>query len=78
MSFQEGLEAQEKVQGPEEADQQTDDLLAQEAEDAKEANKKVDAEPDVKTGDDAIEDLADIEKVVAEVVKELGNDFDTD
>ena len=70
--------SEDQVEGPEEADQQKEDILAQEEEDAKEANQKVDADPDVKTGKDAIEDLADIDKVVAEVVKELGNDFDTE
>ncbi len=70
--------AEEQIQGPEESDMEKEDLLAKEEEDAKEANKKVEADPDVKTGKDAIEDLADIDKVVAEVVKELGDDFDTE
>ena len=34
--------------------------------------------PEVKTEKEAIEDLADVDKVVAEVVKELGSEFDTE
>jgi hypothetical protein len=54
------------------------DEVKKEDEEAKEALEPVEEMPEVKTEKEAIEDLADVDKVVAEVVKELGSEFDTD
>jgi hypothetical protein len=54
------------------------DEVKKEDEEAKEALEPVEEMPEVKTEKEAIEDLADVDIVVAEVVKELGSEFDTD
>ena len=46
-------------------------------EEAKEALEPVE-QPEVKTEKEAIDDLADIDKVVDELVKDLGDDFDSE
>jgi len=53
------------------------DEVKKDDEEAKEALEPVE-QPEVKTEKEAIEDLADIDKVVDEVVQELGDEFATD
>ena len=55
-----------------------EDGVKQEDEEAKEALKPVEEMPEVKTDKEAIEDLADIDKVVDDIVTELGDDFKAD
>ena len=74
----ESLEDVAEATEPEAAiEKAVDDEVKKDDEEAEKALEPVD-QPEVKTEKEAIEDLADIEKVVAEVVKELGDDFSAD
>jgi hypothetical protein len=74
----ESLEDVAEATEPEAAiEKAVDDEVKKDDEEAEKALEPVE-QPEVKTEKEAIEDLADIEKVVAEVVKELGDDFSAD
>lgn len=64
-------EATEPEEKPTDA---VEDVVKEADKEAKEALEPVE-QPEVKTEKEAIDDLADLDKVVAEVVKELGDDF---
>ena len=68
----EATEPEEKPTDP------VEDEVKKADEEAKESLEPVAEMPEVKTEQEAIEDLADIEKVVDEIVAELGDDFEAE
>jgi hypothetical protein len=68
----EATEPEEKPTDP------VEDEVKKADEEAKESLEPVAEMPEVKTEKEAIDDLADIDKVVGEIVKELGGEFDAE
>ena len=68
----EATEPEEKPTDP------VEDEVKKADEEAKESLEPVAEMPEVKTEKEAIDDLADIDKVVGEIVAELGDDFDAE